>query len=392
MNITMIGLGKLGLPVAEVMAQHHDVRGYDIDPHIQSDAINIKWSWMEACAHAQIIFVAVPTPHQPPYGGETPTSHLPAQDFDYTALRSALINIRTYAPPTALIVNISTVLPGTLRPMITQLALQDRFCYNPYLIAMGTVAQDFIHPDIMMLGFDQWPTAQHESQAHTLRDFYDSIQHNHKHFTVGTWEEAECIKIFHNTYISAKVTIANMIADVTQRIGHANPTVIADALRHADRIVSSQYMEPGMGDGGPCHPRDNIALSWLADQLNLGYDLFHNIMDAREQQAALIADALSEHDLPIHIMGESFKPNTDLTDGSSARLVGYYCEQLHHRTVTYDQVSDQPAVYLLAHDRDYDATWAPGSVIIDMYRRHPRTAKDVEVLWYGVRDAEPPPQ
>ena len=392
MNIAMIGLGKLGLPVAEVMAQHHDVRGYDVDVNIQSTSVDIKLSWAEAVRHAQIIFVAVPTPHAPEYGGETPSSHLEPKDFDYTALKSALINIRTWAPATALIVNISTVLPGTLRPMITELGLTDRFCYNPYLIAMGTVAQDFIHPDIMMLGFDCWPTAQHQSQARTLTEFYNSIQHNNKHITVGTWEECECIKIFHNTYISAKVGIANMIADVTQRIGHANPTVIAEALRHADRITSAQYMEPGMGDGGPCHPRDNIALSWLAHELELGYDLFHDIMDAREQQAALVADALCQHHLPIIIMGRSFKPNTDLDDGSSALLVAHYCGELHHRTVTYDAVSNEPAVYLLAHDRDYDATWAPGSVIIDMYRRHPRTAKDVTVLWYGVRDAEPPPQ
>jgi len=392
MNITMIGLGKLGLPVAEVMAQHHDVRGYDVDVNIQSTSVDIKLSWAEAVRHAQIIFVAVPTPHAPEYGGETPSSHLEPKDFDYTALKSALINIRTWAHATALIVNISTVLPGTLRPMITELGLTDRFCYNPYLIAMGTVAQDFIHPDIMMLGFDCWPTAQHQSQARTLTEFYNSIQHNNKHITVGTWEECECIKIFHNTYISAKVGIANMIADVTQRIGHANPTVIAEALRHADRITSAQYMEPGMGDGGPCHPRDNIALSWLAHELELGYDLFHDIMDAREQQAALVADALCQHHLPIIIMGRSFKPNTDLDDGSSALLVAHYCVELHHRTVTYDAVSNEPAVYLLAHDRDYDATWAPGSVIIDMYRRHPRTAKDVEVLWYGVRDAESPPQ
>jgi len=392
MNIAMIGLGKLGLPVAEVMAQHHDVRGYDVDVNIQSTSVDIKLSWAEAVRHAQIIFVAVPTPHAPEYGGETPSSHLEPKDFDYTALKSALINIRTWAPATALIVNISTVLPGTLRPMITELGLTDRFCYNPYLIAMGTVAQDFIHPDIMMLGFDCWPTAQHQSQARTLTEFYNSIQHNNKHITVGTWEECECIKIFHNTYISAKVGIANMIADVTQRIGHANPTVIAEALRHADRITSAQYMEPGMGDGGPCHPRDNIALSWLAHELELGYDLFHDIMDAREQQAALVADALCQHHLPIIIMGRSFKPNTDLDDGSSALLVAHYCVELHHRTVTYDAVSNEPAVYLLAHDRDYDATWAPGSVIIDMYRRHPRDAQDVTVLWYGVRDAEPPPQ
>ena len=384
MNVAMIGLGKLGLPVAEVMAQHHTVRGYDINPNITSDVINIKWSWAEACRGAQIIFVAVPTPHAPEYGGETPSSHLDARDFDYEPLRSTLEHIAQWAPPTALIVNISTVLPGTLRPMITQLGLQDRFCYNPYLIAMGTVAQDFIHPDIMMLGFDQWPTAQHQSQARTLTDFYDSIQHNDKHVTYGTWEEAECIKIFHNTYISAKVTIANMMQDVTQRIGHANPTHIAKGLVQCDRITSGQYMMPGMGDGGPCHPRDNIALSWLADRLNLGYDLFANIMSAREHQCALIAEDLCTHDLPVIIWGRAFKPGTDLTDGSPAELVAHYVNLKRSDSVTYDVVSPEPAVYLLAHPVDYSAgNFAEGSVVVDMYRRYNTFYDKIKVVHYG---------
>ena len=384
----MIGLGKLGLPVAEEMAQHHTVRGYDVDHTIQSDSITICDTMREACATADIIFVAVPTPHQPLYGGSTPTSHLPPQDFDHTQLRSALVACRTHAPHTALIVNISTVLPGTLRPMITELALADRFCYNPYLIAMGTVTEDFRSPDIMMLGFDQWPSQQHQPQADLLCAFYKSIQHSNPHITRCTWEEAECIKIFHNTYITAKVTIANMIQDVTHSIGHANPSVIADALRHADRIVSDLYMEPGMGDGGPCHPRDNIALSWLADQLNLGYDLFADIMRAREHQAHRIADQLQSYDLPIHIMGRAFKLGVELTDGSPAELVAHYCDQ----PVTYDQVSDEPAVYLLAHNRTYDEAWAPGSVIVDMYRRYTTARDDIDVVWYGVRDGEPPLQ
>jgi UDPglucose 6-dehydrogenase len=387
MHIAMIGLGKLGLPVAEVMAQHHTVRGYDINPAVQSDHIWIADSVESACEGAEIVFIAVPTPHAPEYGGETPSSHLPVKDFDYQYLESALKSVKASAPTTALIVNISTVLPGTLRPIISALGIRDRFCYNPYLIAMGTVANDFIHPDIMMLGFDQWPTDQHQRQADQLIEFYDSFQHNHKHITVGTWEEAECIKIFHNTYISAKVGIANMIQDVTQRIGHANPSTIAESLRHADRIVSGRYMEPGMGDGGPCHPRDNIALSWLAQRLNLGYDLFHDIMRARECQARLVADELTRHGLPITILGSSFKPGTDLRDGSTSLLVGHYCE-LQGCEVTYDVGPyDEPAVFLLAHDEDHtDRAFAQGSVIVDMYRRFPRDRKGVTVIWYGVND------
>jgi UDPglucose 6-dehydrogenase len=369
------------------------VRGYDINPNIQSDHIWIADSTSAACQDADIVFVAVPTPHAPEYGGETPSSHLPVRDFDYSHLRTALADVKSATHPSTLIVNISTVLPGTLRPMITALGIQDRFCYNPYLIAMGTVANDFVHPDIMMLGFDEWPTDEHQRQSDLLIDFYSSIQHSDAHITRGTWEEAECIKIFHNTYISAKVGIANMIQDVTQRIGHANPSVIAESLRHAERVVGPRYMEPGMGDGGPCHPRDNIALSWLAHELNLGYDLFHDIMRAREQQARLVAQSLAAHDLPIHILGRSFKAGTDLRDGSTAELVAHYCATEWDQPVEYDSVTDQPAVYLLAHPNDHHRwQFAQGSVVIDMYRQMPRDRADITVVWYGVRDGEPPPQ
>lgn len=388
MNVTMIGLGKLGMPVAEVMAQQHDVRGYDIDPTITSDTVKVCASHELACQDADIVFIAVPTPHQPQYGGQAPTSDLPPQDFDYQPLWSALEGVRASAPATALIVCISTVLPGTLRPMIGQLHIGDRFCYNPYLIAMGTVQHDFEHPDILIMGFDRWPSATHQAQADQLCEFYNSIQHTDTHITCGTWEEAECIKIFHNTYISAKITIANMIQDVTSAIGHANPTRIADALSRCDRIVSDRYMQPGMGDGGPCHPRDNIALSWLAQHLDLGYDIFHDIMRAREQQARRVADLIESYQLPIHIMGRAFKPGVDLCDGSSAELVAHYCDH----AVTYDSVSDQPAVYLLAHDRAYNDEWAPGSVIVDMHRSYTTQRDDIRVVWYGMRDGEPPPQ
>lgn len=390
MNITMLGLGKLGLPVAECMATAHTVKGYDISTDIKSDVINVCHSMWNACQDADIIFIAVPTPHDPEYGGESPTSHLENKDFDYTALQGVLKNIVEHAPATALIVNISTVLPGTLRDMIHKLNLQDRFCYNPYLIAMGTVADDFRNPDIMMLGFDQWPTDQHQSQANTLINFYTAMHQSTPHITCGTWEEAECIKIFHNTYLSAKVGIANMIQDVTQRIGHANPTTIATALKHADRVVGTRYMDPGMGDGGPCHPRDNIALSWLAERLDLGYDLFHAIMHARERQAELLADELIAHNLPITILGKSFKPHTALTDGSPSLLVAHYCEAKGH-TVQFDHIDHtQARTYLLAHPQAPDeAQFVTGSVIVDMHRTYHPQREDITIKWYGVRDEDP---
>ena len=216
MKVSMIGLGKLGLPVAEVMAGQHDVKGYDVDTNIKNDKIKICNSLFNAVNDAEIIFIAVPTPHDPAYGGEAPSSELPTKDFDYQYLKSTLTHLVEYAPKDALIVNISTVLPGTIRPMVTELGINDQFIYNPYLIAMGTVTEDFLAPDIMMLGFDNWPTEENKTKADKLVEFYKTVQTKRTpHTTLGTWEEAECIKIFHNTYISAKVGIANMIQDVT---------------------------------------------------------------------------------------------------------------------------------------------------------------------------------
>ena len=386
MNVTMIGLGKLGLPVAEVMAEKHFVKGYDIDTTIKNDKIKICQSLYNACVDSEIIFIAVPTPHDPAYGGEAPSSELPTKDFDYQYLKDTLKSLVDIAPKDAMIVNISTVLPGTLRPMITELGIGDRFVYNPYLIAMGTVTEDFLAPDIMMLGFQSWPHPDYKTKADKLIEFYKTVQTKREpHTTLGTWEEAECIKIFHNTYISAKVGIANMIQDVTMKIGHSNPSVVAESLRHADRIVSEKYMEPGMGDGGPCHPRDNIALSWLAEKIDLGYDLFKSIMQAREIQAENVAKELIRYNLPVHILGKSFKPETNLTDGSTSMLVGHYVEQAGHKVV-YDNVSVSPAVYLLAHPVDYSSVnFAEGSVIVDMYRKYQTHWDKIKVIHYGVR-------
>jgi len=100
---------------------------------------------------------------------------------------------------------------------------------------------------------------------------------------------------------------------------------------------------------------------------------------------------LASYNLPIVILGRSFKPGTDLCDGSTAELVAHYCATEFNQPVEFDQVSLLPAVYLLAHDCDHsDLTLAQGSVIVDMYRRFPRDREGVEVVWYGVTPPAPP--
>ena len=390
MNITMIGLGKLGLPVAESMATHHKVQGYDVNLGITSDKVYIRRSIDVAIEQAEIVFIAVPTPHDRMYGGETPASHLPVKDFDYRYLEDVFKTIKENANPDQLIVNISTVLPGTLRPMVEKYGLQEQFIYNPYLIAMGTVADDFLNPDLLMIGNH---LGEENDNVKKLIDFYSTIvkieKHNNRpHIMVGTYEDAECCKIFHNTYISAKVGIANMIQDVTHKIGNSDPDKICKALQHADRVVGKRYMMPGMGDGGPCHPRDNIALSWLANKLDLGYDLFKDIMTSREVQTQNLQKFVSEYcsNLPICVLGSSFKPETHLTDGSSSLLLGHYLLQNGHHVVYDKELNDTSYCYVLCHNIDYtEYNFNENSIVIDVFRKYKTNRKDLQVFYYGKR-------
>ena len=86
-------------------------------------------------------------------------------------------------------------------------------------------------------------------------------------------------------------------------------------------------MKPGMGDGGSCHPRDNIALRWLAKDLGLGYDLFEAIMTAREKQAENMALAILEHGKNVYFSSDTYKPHTNLVDGSYSLLVQHYVQK-----------------------------------------------------------------
>ena len=374
-NVAMIGLGKLGLPVAESMAKMYNVSGYDIIAK-QSDKIKIADTLEEACKDAEIIFIAMPTPHDPSYGGQKPISSKIKKDFDYTALEECLRQIEQIVINGVMVVLISTVLPGTYRKLARKFTKIQNLIYNPYLIAMGTVADDFLHPDLAIFGYNEWTHGVGMSDTNRLAKrlvwFYERLWKRRPFIAHGTYEEAECIKIFHNTYISAKVGIANMIGDVAHKIGRTNADAVTNALKHADRIVSPKYMTAGNGDGGPCHPRDNIALSWFAQEIDLGYDIFGDIMRIREQQAENIAHELCSHGRDIVILGKSFKPETHLTDGSASMLIGHYCEQMH-KTVHYDRAPStmQKYTYLLAHNIDYsNYSFNKDSIIVDLYRKH----------------------
>lgn len=404
-NIGFIGLGKLGLDAAEVFAEHYTVRGYDIEPRVSNTVkiCDIK----EVVQLSDWIFVAVPTPHLDGYDGSVPSSHLRPRDFLHDAVMDALIKINHFATTAKNVVLISTVLPGTTRQRFAGLLnKQHKFLYNPYLIAMGSVKWDMVNPEMIMIGTED---SFHDSAAE-LSELYRPMMQNNPRIILGTWEECEAIKIFYNTFISAKVGLVNMIQDFAMKIGNINVDVVTDALASSTmRIMGPKYMTAGMGDAGACHPRDNIALRWLAEEFDIGYDMFDTIMQARECQAHNLAEFLvnlaRKHSLPIVIHGKAYKPDVPYCIGSYSTLIGHYVQQMGCQVFYVDPIADDQtsvvsdvssAVVLMAHNRSitysnvsgdhtdhfyYDIK--PGSVVVDPWRRLPVDMPGMTVVHYG---------
>jgi UDPglucose 6-dehydrogenase len=388
-KVAMIGVGKLGQDCAEVMSQHYDVVGYDISP--RTPLFPMMPSIEQAVKDRDIIFIAAPTAHDPMYGGETPTSHLPNKDFDYTVVTDILTEVNKYVNKTQLVVLISTVLPGTVRNHLEPCITNARFIYNPYLIAMGTVKWDMVNPEMLIIGTDDGSLT---GDAQELIEFYKVFMENNPRYEVGTWDEAESIKIFYNTFISTKLALVNMIQDVAESNGNINVDVVTSALaKSTQRIMGPGYMKAGLGDGGACHPRDNIALRYLADRLDLGYDLFDAIMKAREVQAEKLAKKCLANGKNITIVGKAYKPGVHYTIGSPSLLVGHYIEQLGGNVNYYDPNTndhdlkiDWTDVYLIGYIEDwvFNISFPIGSIIIDPWRTlNPENYQAYELIRYG---------
>lgn len=390
-TIGFIGVGKLGEPCAEeIVKKGHTVKGYDISS-FSSQHIQTTESIKECVEDTDIVFVAVPTPHHPDYDGKRPTSHLEPKDFDYSIVIDVLKEANKHMNKDQLLVLISTVLPGTTRREFVPLVTNTRFVYNPYLIAMGTVGWDMVNPEMVMIGTDD---GSETGDAKQLREFYDSVMENNPRYVIGTYDECECIKVFYNTFISTKLSLVNMMQDVAQRQGNINVDVVTKALAEStQRIMSPAYMTAGMGDGGSCHPRDNIALRYMAKELNLEYDIFDSIMTAREVQAKNLAkfvvDTKNKYGGSIFLNGITYKPGVEYVDGSYALLVDHYIKELGEKCIYIDPLAcEMPSseanlggIVLLAHPTPY-LNYSTDTVFIDPWRSMKPDPKYL-ILSYG---------
>jgi len=415
MKIGFVGTGKLGLPVALVYASKgHELLCYDplcpegTDPlsrlvseerdpdnkgslreWLDGKSLSFRFtSLSEVVQQSDLVFVAVQTPHDPRYEGATP---IPDEriDFDYSYLRTAMKDISELCTHNTPVVIISTVLPGTIRREIIPL-LSDyvKLCYNPYFIAMGTVASDCLSPEFILFG------QHHEETADLAKTFYKTICDAPVFST--SIENAEMIKVTYNTMITTKTVLGNAIMDLCSRLPGTDCDEVLRALSLGTRrIISPAYLKGGMGDGGGCHPRDNIALSWLSRSVGLPYDFYELIMKTRESQCETIAREIesvhSKHpEKQVWLFGKSFKPNTGIATGSSAVLLGHVLSKkgipfTFHDPHTGDKDLPKEASIVCitcAHDAFLTYQVPTGSIVIDPHRKY-ESLSDGEYIALG---------
>lgn len=383
----------MGLPCALAAAEKHDVVGYDPDqgvqeilrtrryPHREAGAqellektpLQVLDSVAAVVAHSEIVFVAVQTPHAPEYEGITRLSNNRA-DFDYSFLTQAVRDIaweaKEQGKPIALAI-ISTVLPGTCRREVLPLLNPwVRLVYNPFFIAMGTTIRDYLNPEFVLIGTE-------DKTQTRVEEFYRALHDRPiRHMSI---ESAELTKVLYNCFIGLKIILANTAMEICDRLGGNCDGVMAALASASDRLTSPRYLRPGMGDGGGCHPRDNIALSWLSRSLGMHYDLFGMVMLIRERQTEYLADLAArksdELDLPVVVLGKAFKPETGITTGSPAVLLFNILSESGVDVHQYDPEIDSGsqhswparAVFVIAtnHESFRGFDIPRGSVVID---------------------------
>ena len=403
MNIGFLGLGKLGLPVAlAIESKGHKVFGHDINDqtlrNIRFKTLNYKEKGAQELlnkskieiknieqivSNSDIIFVPIQTPHEEKYEGIT---RIPKEraDFNYEYLIKGIKDLNKEIEKQGkdkIVVIISTVLPGTIRKHIKPILSKHlKLCYNPYFIAMGTTIDDFLNSEIILFGVDD------KEAANKAKKFYKTINKSPFHET--TLENAELIKVVYNTFISTKISMINTIMETCHNLPNTNVDDITKALSLCtDRIISSKYLKGGMGDGGGCHPRDNIALSYLAQKLNLSYNWYDNIMKQREKQTDWLADIImtEKFEMDINILGKCFKPETNLTLGSPSLLLKNILEERGEKVKIWDPYVDsidmenvskemewetKPQLFFIGtkHEAFKHFYFYPNSVVIDPFR------------------------
>jgi len=366
-SVSVIGLGKLGAPLAACFAQRgYSVIGVDINPKTV-DAINrgqapvyepqlsemiarnkerlkATHDYQEAILNSEITFVLVPTPSDESNGFSL---RYVLQACE--GIGKSLQKKKDYH----LVVITSTVSPGAVERQVKPIleffsgkrcGKEFGLCYNPEFIALGSVVRDLLNPDFVLIGESDLRSGE------LLASFYKSFLNPQIPIVRMSLVNAEIAKLAVNTFVTTKITFANMLARICERLPGADVDAVTGAIG-LDSRIGRKYLKGAVSYGGPCFPRDNLALIALARQVGAPADIAeatHRLNQSQIRWLADIAQKYLKKDGTVAILGLTYKPNTDVVEESVGLLLARELAARGISVRAYDPVGNGNAARALA--------------------------------------------
>lgn len=355
MNISVIGLGKLGAPMAALLAgKGHTVIGVDLnrcavdalnngiapvhEPELQEwiNRSRARLSATTCCSGAvrmtEATFIVVPTPSEED------------GSFSLRYVLSATESIGAGLSQKSsfhLVVLCSTVMPRSTEHLVLP-ALEERsgrrcrkdfgLCYNPEFIALGSVMRDMSNPDMVLIGESD------KNSGEMLATIHNGICDNNPIIARMNFINAELTKLAVNTFVTTKISYANMLAEICEVLPGADIEVVTSALG-SDSRIGRKYLRGALGYGGPCFPRDNVALAALFRQKGLESTLGEATDRTNRRQVTRLMHAIMPH-VPksgtVAVLGLSYKPHTQVIENSQGVDLAAQLLARGVRVVVYD--------------------------------------------------------
>src|ERR1700674_2185436 len=354
-SISVVGLGKLGSPLAACFAARgFDVHAVDADtqkiealnrgiPPVhepgRAELLRESQSRLKACQDTEkavrdtgATFIVVGTPSKPD-GGFSLRNVLPVCESIGRVLRGK--------QGFHLVVLTSTVMPGSTGSEV-KAALERSsgkrcggdfgLCYSPEFIALGSVIRDFYFPDFLLIGESD------PQSGDILAEIYRRTCKNTPFVARMNFINAEITKLAVNTYITTKISYANMIARLCERLPEADANVVTNALG-LDTRIGPRYLRGAVSYGGPCFPRDNRALAALAARVGASSGLAEATDAFNRAQIKLLAEMVKSQlgdDGSVGILGITYKPDTDVVEEAFGLLLSQELTAAGLRLTVFD--------------------------------------------------------
>lgn len=358
MNISVIGLGKLGLCTAACFASAgHHVYGFDLNDHFRSElksrrnpieepglsellefaweTLHIVDSYDAAIEASDATLIIVPTPSLP--------------DGRFT--NEYLIKVLEGLSPALktkhgfhIVDVVSTVMPGScdsiFKPLLEQTT--GKLCgadfglvYNPEFIALGSVIKNFLNPDMVLIG------ASDERSGAMVRDLYASTCKTNPTMAVMSLVNAEITKISLNCYVTMKISYANGLAAICEQVPGADVDVVTAAVG-ADSRVGSKCLKGGLGFGGPCFPRDNLAFQAFAEEFGANAVLGKAVVSVNNSIPERLFQKIAQNcpaPAKVALLGLSYKADTHIIEESHSIMMAKALVATGYQVVVHDPVA-----------------------------------------------------